>query len=219
MEEDVVLKKQTLAELVGETLLRDIVNGDFSGEERLTEEGLCRRYGISRTPVRDALNRLEKTGLIERALPRGYRLKRLSPGEVRDLFAARRLVEQAMLDELMTSLPVAELQELLRRLDATDGHAAALAIDDEIHRLLQENCSNTFLRDFHRRLLLLSMPYRDFRNLPGVGPGEVEIRAERRKLLKAILAGEHEAASQLLDQHLDAGCGDIITAMEKKKHD
>ena len=71
------ITKISLSEQARNELLASIVSGKLPAGERLTEEALSQEYGISRTPVRDALSRLENDGLIERLPSRGYQVKKL----------------------------------------------------------------------------------------------------------------------------------------------
>jgi DNA-binding GntR family transcriptional regulator len=64
-------------------LRADVLSGKFAPEEVLLETVLARVYGLSRTPVREALGRLEQDGLLERGT-RGYRVRSGTPQDVLD---------------------------------------------------------------------------------------------------------------------------------------
>ena len=87
------LMKRSLAEQAYLELVRKIMEGRLDGGARLTEEGLCREFGISRTPVREALRRLAEEGLIEALPRRGYQVCRPDPEAVEELFACRAMIE------------------------------------------------------------------------------------------------------------------------------
>jgi DNA-binding GntR family transcriptional regulator len=109
------------------TALRDlIVEGALAPGSRISERELCARFGISRTPLREALKVLAREGLIELLPNRGARVARLDPKDVADMFdlmgalealagrlAARRITEPE-LDEIR-ALPSARLAAHARR--------------------------------------------------------------------------------------------------------
>lgn len=81
--------------------LRDLIlNGVVGESETLTEAALGDRLGVSRTPVREALARLESEGMLEPAGLRGKRVRRFRAEEIRELFWLRRIIEGATVAEV-----------------------------------------------------------------------------------------------------------------------
>ena len=80
------------------------VTGRLAAGTRLTEEALCAEFAISRTPVRDALSRLEADKLVEKLPARGYRVTRLDLAAVEELLEALREVEMQMLERCFARL-------------------------------------------------------------------------------------------------------------------
>ena len=76
-----------------EYLKSNILSGHFIPGERLAEEHLAEELGVSRTPVREALHKLEQEGLIEPLESRGFRVPHDSPEEIEDLFDIRTVLE------------------------------------------------------------------------------------------------------------------------------
>ncbi len=76
-----------------EYLKSSIFSGHFTPGERLAEEHLAEELGVSRTPVREALHRLEQDGLIEPLESRGFCIPRDSEKEIEDLFELRTVLE------------------------------------------------------------------------------------------------------------------------------
>jgi DNA-binding GntR family transcriptional regulator len=82
-----------LADTVYETLRRDILDREFDPGEPLTEHELSRRFGVSRTPVREALAKLERDHLVRVVPKKGAFVRTLSPDDVRDLYQIREALE------------------------------------------------------------------------------------------------------------------------------
>jgi len=103
-----------------ENLKSGILSGRFSPGERLTEEHLAEELGISRTPVREALHKLEQDGLIERLESRGFCIPHDSPEDIEDLFELRTVLEGYTLKiicERITDGQIATLEGIVDRAD------------------------------------------------------------------------------------------------------
>lgn len=85
----------TLRSSVYQTLRDGILNGRFKPGEALSEAELARALGVSRTPVREAIQALSSDGLVEVLPKRATLVSRLSPGEVRESFELREAIESA----------------------------------------------------------------------------------------------------------------------------
>ncbi len=191
-----MLRKSNLSEQAYRLLAERIIGGRYPAGTRLTEEVLAAEFGISRTPLREALRRLTAEGLIEPLPKRGLRVVSPSPEEIAELFDCRSRIEPQLLREALPHIPTSELRELRRRIE-TGGPEESLAVDEAMHRLIAEHCGNRFFREIALNLLKRSAPYRTLRNctIPETP------RSERIGLLDAMIAGDAETASELLIRH------------------
>ena len=82
-----------LADTVYEALRRAIVEHEFDAGEPLTEHELCRRFGTSRTPVREALAKLERDRLVQVVPKKGAFVRTISADEIRELYQLREALE------------------------------------------------------------------------------------------------------------------------------
>ena len=101
-------------------LKTNILSGHFVPGERLAEEHLAEELGVSRTPVREALHKLEQEGLIEPLESRGFRVPQDSPEEIEDLFDIRTVLEGYTLKiicERITDEQIALLEEIIGKAD------------------------------------------------------------------------------------------------------
>ncbi|PIV06722.1 MAG: hypothetical protein COS57_02305 [Syntrophobacterales bacterium CG03_land_8_20_14_0_80_58_14] len=95
-----------------------ILSGHFIPGERLAEEHLAEELGVSRTPVREALHKLEQDGLIEPLESRGFCIPRDSPEEIEDLFELRTVLEGYTLRiicERITDEQIAMLEAIIEK--------------------------------------------------------------------------------------------------------
>ena len=84
--------ERSLAELAYERILTAILDGDFAPGDRLIMDRLAAELGISRTPVRDALRRMEADGLVQPAT-KGFVIRSLDAADVRAMYEVREPVE------------------------------------------------------------------------------------------------------------------------------
>jgi len=101
-------------------LKTNILSGHFIPGERLAEEHLAEELGVSRTPVREALHKLEQEGLIEPLESRGFCVPQDSIEEIEDLFDIRTVLEGYTLKiicERITDEQIAMLEEIIEKAD------------------------------------------------------------------------------------------------------
>ncbi len=125
-------------------LLEAIESGELSPGTRLRETELAKRFGVSRTPVREALKQLEAQGLARHEANRGMVIPTLDNDEVNELYVIREVLEGTaarLAAQHASDVEIAILQDMV---------AADQDNLDDVHTLLATN------RDFHRRLTLAS---------------------------------------------------------------
>ena len=129
------LEQPSLVELTSERLRAEILSGALAPGARVVEEQLCRRYGISRAPLREALRLLAEQGLVEHLPRRGARVSEWSPTDIRQLFEIRHVLERhAVLSALPLAPgngdPLAPVRERLAAMRAAEERGDQLAKDD-----------------------------------------------------------------------------------------
>lgn len=145
-----------------ERLRRDILLGELPSGGALVEATLADRYSVSRTPVREALRRLEQDGLIERAA-RSLRIRERSQEEIFQMYEVREVLEAAAARgaaERRTELDLARLDGLHQQT-----HDPALAVPDrtplnnELHLAIWRASHNAVLFETIERLFSSSLRY------------------------------------------------------------
>ncbi len=132
-------------------LQADIVDGVFSPGEPLVELALAERYKVSRTPIREALRRLQADGLVEQ-FARGYRIRQHSPQDILDIYEVRIALEQVAArsaSERRTTFELAKLkqaqQELSFAVAEGDRPSASSACAHAFHAVMWEGTHNKTL--------------------------------------------------------------------------
>jgi DNA-binding GntR family transcriptional regulator len=203
MEQDGALEPASLVELSVRRLRHEILSGVFPPGERLIEEQLTSRFGISRAPLREALRELAQQGLVDHSPRRGVRVADLSALEVDELFGLRDVLERYA---MKLALPLADTHSVDGLTVAWKQMAAAVAE----HDAFRENEAH---RQFHievvalagRRHLLMAFE-------PVILKLQLHMAANLRK------EAEHRPADEGVERHrrlLDAiAAGDQATVLD-----
>jgi len=205
-----VASRQVLADHVYNELMVALVDGRLGADEPLNIDALARDLEISQTPIREALARLESTGLVVRMALKGYRVAPLfSADEVLELMDARRLLEPEnafracarSTDEL-----VHELESTIIQLDESVTKKGVETItpywqaDERFHRLIAEGAGNRFLLSAYTALGGHVQRFRLFGGL-GVSDAGPAI-AEHTTILESFKAGDPDAARLHMEMHI-----------------
>jgi DNA-binding GntR family transcriptional regulator len=196
--------KSSLSESVYIQLKRDIMSLKLLSGSVLTENGLAESLGISRTPIREALRRLQKDGLVDMDHGRGARVSQVSFRDAIEMYEIRGLVEPYAAC-LAASQLTPELTQRLRKMleviaepSLTSDISLRWQIDRELHDLILEAAGNELLR-----ALVWDLRIRTERAFAYVAQRGMEFtRQEHVRLVEAILRGDADAAEQLMREHL-----------------
>lgn len=187
--------------------IRDLIHaGTLKPGERINGEELAVELGISRTPIRDALQILRAEGLVE-ILPRvGAFVRQITPKEVEEVYALKASVEPLAVSWAATrgaAKGKQKLQEILKNLQsaASDGDIKLAAdyvdeIHNEIFALADSEVLSEVYRVFHARVKLL-------RQLNMSQPGRLNVSVEQHtKIIQAVSDGDSENAAIIMADHL-----------------
>lgn len=145
-----MIPRQPLRDEVYRQVLESIHLGNPPPGSRLRDTDLAGRLGVSRTPVREALLRLAREGVLEADVGRGFRVPPLDPDEIAETGQILGALEALAL-ELTPDFPPARLDSLEgldRKLEHTRGDVGRCAdLEDEWHRVLLDGCPNRRLLD------------------------------------------------------------------------
>ncbi|MBI1847964.1 MAG: GntR family transcriptional regulator [Candidatus Rokubacteria bacterium] len=129
--------RPSLAEHVYASLRRALVEREFDPGEPLTEHELCRRFKVSRTPVREALKKLERDHLVRVVPKKGAFVQTLGHAEIRDLYQLREALEALAVRLAAPRIERADLEDFERRFRELRARGARLAYTD-VRRLGEE---------------------------------------------------------------------------------
>lgn len=200
--------------------LRDlIVTGDLAEDSQLVQEQVAESLGVSRTPVRDALNRLAHEGLVTWNPGHGYLVNGLTSREIREVYEVRRTLEleaARLACGRHGAALLARLTALIEEMAAADPKDSTIhfELNRQFHRTLVEPCDNHLLLKMLDTLWDHPVNRRITRSyLQEAGSSEAMI-AEHRELLAAAADSDQSLLVDLTSQHLMTGYDDATHAID-----
>ncbi|AQT83178.1 GntR family transcriptional regulator [Mycolicibacterium litorale] len=202
--------RSTLVDQVYERLMELLLDGTLHSGDPVSIDGTARHLGVSPTPVREALARLESTGNVVRVAMRGYRVPEMPDAkEISDVMDARLLIEP-QLAELACTRGGADwldaLEEAIEEQELAPHTSDAAAIrtyhraDERFHRLIAEHADNGALL---RAYDALGGHAQRFRLFIGVGVQDSAAAiAEHRELLAAMRRGYAPEVYRIMHTHI-----------------
>lgn len=186
-----------------------ILRCEYAPNDMLNEQKLCEEMGnISRTPMRDALGRLEQEGLVAILPKKGLMVSGITAADVRSIFEVRLLVEPYALRCYGRDLSRKELlsfRDLMlhpeRIEDFYQMGDAFCEADDAFHALLVSGLPNKYLRTAHEGITWQNTRFRIMTGKVGM-LRKPETCAEHLQVLDAALEGDWNAAADAMEKHL-----------------
>jgi DNA-binding GntR family transcriptional regulator len=197
-------------------ILEQIYRGALPPGTRVRDTVLAGQLGVSRTPVREALLRLAREGVIDADMGRGFTVGRLDPVEMRETGAILSALECLAL-QTSGDIPA----ERLARLSEIDGELArtrgdvdhCIALDEEWHRTLLQGCPNQRLRDIIATLWQVPRRYmraylRD--------AGRVSLSTQHHaRIIEALRRNDRGTAAERFSHHWQRGIEELGAWIER----
>ena len=205
-----------MADRVAHALREAIVSGRLRPGDHLVEQRIASELGVSRSPVREAIRRLELEGLVVGEPHRGARVTRLTVDEIRDLYVVRATLEclagrlaaprllhadRDRLRQLVQSMESAGRRRDLRKLST---------LDAAFHQLIGEACGNRWLI---RILGSLRLQMREFIATSLVYDEPDDVARQHGYLLRRLEEGTPEAFGRAVEAHVVAAAERALTGM------
>ena len=208
----------TLSDDIFHALAHDILSGAVEPGGRLDEPSICRKYKVSRTPIREALRRLSGTGLVEITPRRGVTVARIDVEQLNEMFEALAELEAlcAKLSAVrMTPLEKKRLENLNAERPAklAVGEHDLAALNNLFHELIYHGAHNACIagttRGFRQRLA----PFRTLQFVPGHTEYSFH---EHDAIVAAILKSEPDRAYTVMRDHVIGAGLQVIEHFQKR---
>ena len=201
-----------------------ILAGQIKPGTRLSDQGLARDLGVSRTPVRHALSRLAQDGFLDDSRTKGYHVADLDAKQVSDLYALREVLEAHAIRlaiERTTPADVQELTEVLATIEKLSEDPAKrgeeIRVGLKIHEIIARASGDAFLHETVVRLLNRMHSFIWMDTLNEDSQAAELTRRVHRDLLDLIRSGRPDEAEALIRSHIRTakqGILKILTARD-----
>ena len=216
-----MMESRPIREIAYEVLKKAIITGEIPAGERIVETDYADRLHISRTPLREALRKLERDGLVEYVMRRGVIVQAFTTEDVEQIYTIRNCLELLTLPDIIekaTPEDIAHLREMLAKMDelnekndvealspvARDFHTAITAISgkNRILRVIEGQ------DEYIRRFSAMAIKQEDRRN---------EANEEHHRLVDLIEQKDLPAFEALMKQHIERSKECCLAALAARK--
>ena len=211
---------QPLRDMVFDVLMSAIMQGQLSPGERLLEVQLADEMGVSRTPVREAIRRLELEGFVVIVPRKGAYVAGLSINDVEEVYEIRTVLETLavrLAAQRMQPADYAQLDELAEKMGATwqEGNVDNwVSLDASFHELLYKFSRNERLVSMMSNIMEQLSRYRI------ISLANVEVRhnslSEHQDLIEALKRHDSEAAAAAVEKHIENTKQSLVNMLKEK---
>jgi GntR family transcriptional regulator, rspAB operon transcriptional repressor len=193
----------------------DILNCELKPGEELREADLAKRYGVSKTPIRDAMQKLEHEGLVDIEPRRGHRVRPISMRDAEDILELRAILESAVVGKVARTASAEDLASLDQLRSADVGSVDSFAEYNRLfHTTLAAMSGNRRLAEetvrvmeFYDRLAIVSL------TLYAREGGFDGPLADHNSIIDALQARNGRLAGRLVREHVERSRGQIMRGL------
>jgi len=215
------VESKPIREIAYETLKHAIITGELPAGSRIVETEYAERMHISRTPLREALRKLERDGLVEYMLRRGVVVRAFTIADVEEIYTIRNALEMLTLPAIIANATPSDLTGLRRLLDEMD----PLTVNSDISALSPR------ARSFHAQLTAISGQKRIIRAIEGqdeyitrfsalaIAKEDRRLQAhqEHHQLVDLVEKKDLPAFEALMRKHIERSKQNCLLALEESK--
>ena len=205
--DDMELNNAPLSNSLLGKLQKDILTGKLKPGDKLTEQELCKAYGVSRTPVREALRQLEADGLVENLLNRGAFVVGMSEQDYEDMFELRKAYEVQAVKWAIERITEEEMDRLEETFEFMEFYTLRndidkmLTINSGFHQVIYEASHNRMLK----KLLSSYQNYLKYKGIESAYDDDylTTVLEEHRAIFKAFKDKDVKAGTLAMEMHID----------------
>jgi DNA-binding GntR family transcriptional regulator len=197
-----------LADQVYDQIMQAIRNGSISADDRIVQEKLAEEFEISRTPIREALFRMEQEGILEVSSKGSFKIRKFDKMEISEIYDVRASIESfaaRMLAESNDAGTIRHLREVVERAEnlTEDTVQAYFKANLGIHRAFVEATGNTMLLDLFDNIWNRGSSFTLFSTIQNVDLSKS--LGNHLALVDAIETGDGSKAAEKMIAHIYDG--------------
>ena len=211
-----------LRDVVFNTLRQAILRGELKPGERLMEIQLANKLGVSRTPVREAIRKLELDGLVLMVPRKGAEVAEITEKSLKDVLEVRKALEELAVQlacEKITKEDIAELKEageefkkVLKSKDITEIAEADVRFHDVLYMATDNQKLIQLLNNFREQMYRYRVEYLKKEEV------HEQLIAEHDEIVESVTARDKDRASAVVCQHIDNQVNTVVNVIRKKSN-
>ncbi|MCI8809622.1 MAG: GntR family transcriptional regulator [Oscillibacter sp.] len=209
----------SLKQLVYENLQNKIILGELAPGTKLTEEELAQSMNISRAPIREALNMLERDGFTKIITRKGAVVAEMTRKDAIDIWTCRIALEPFAAREALPNIPPQDIQTALEHIETLEKNAYTfddyVASDLEVHGLYYNNLVNEYMKSILNNLKAHSVRVRWTKEVKHKNSDQSQISIrEHRKILEALQSNDPDAVFNVVKEHIEKSAERLFDALD-----
>ena len=207
-----------LSKIAYDYLFEHIVANDFPPGTYIVENEICELLNISRTPVREAIRRLQAEGLVYKIKDIGTLVRDITYDDIIEIFEIRILFELHSLKRCVENIKDEEIEALearLLKLDSSSDEQEYYEVDRDIHHTIMKFCSNSRMVNY---LKTINAQSEKFRHVSASKPQRLSSsKEEHLAIVRAIRNRDYDSADESLAYHLKEVQNSVIEVYQNSK--
>ena len=193
------MPQQYLKDRVYENLRRKIINCEYAPGVLLNETELIKEFEASRTPIRDALNRLASENLITVIPKKGVIVNGISLKDIAEVLEVRAIIEPQLILLYGDRIDKPTLEDYYKRCLNADQIEAKIRLDEDLHTILYDACTNRYLREILKNVEGSDHRNRIWRSNEGRVNDSIQ---EHLEITRHLLASHYPEAAESMYQRI-----------------
>ena len=209
------MKENSLKDRAYNIIKEKIVSCEYAPTSFLIESELIDQIGASRTPIREALNKLEQENLVRILPKRGVQVCEITMSTVNDIFEVRMLMEPYVILNYAHRIERDVLEQERNRICESESlytSSAGYALDNDLHQLLINASQNAYLIDTMNQIFVQNHRLRILSGIKVKSRNELT-KAEHIQIFDCLLAGDIKGAEKAMRLHLTNSRQAAVDAM------
>lgn len=218
-------KNETLVDVAYKMVKKEITERVLVPGQKVVIRELQERYGISETPIKQALNRLISEGLVESIPRRGIRVRKMKWSEIEELMDIRLMIETYFLDQVILTFKqrtdiqqklarnIAEHKRVIENVVDVNDYFENYSLDQEFHQMFVQCSGNKRLLEIYSNLGTHAYAYYVYGRQPR--EGMIEGVREHEAIYQALLAGDAAELRAQIERHIINAKKNVYEMLER----
>jgi DNA-binding GntR family transcriptional regulator len=208
----------TLRERIVESIRNAIVNGKLQPGTRIAEPELADKFGISRTPIREAFRQLESEGFISVVPRKGAIVASISPQDISNFYDLKMVLEGYAAHcsaRVLTAADIAKMETVNRQMEAASHKKdlrRILALHNEFHDIFLRACGNEKLHAIVQNMVMQFQRFRLILAMPGKIEGSIR---QHKEIIEAFRKKDPDLAEELVRKNAQYGKNLLLRELAK----